>query len=193
MMTRRRTVLTAAASAALAATITLTGCTADQQPTAVSTPAASSVISQSVVLAATDESLADQLRYLIEEEKLAHDVYVTLGDQWGSRIFSNIASAEVRHQRQVEALLPTYGFDDPRIDQVGRFADPDLQALYDRLVAEGSRSQAAAFQVGVTIEETDIADLKAAMSGAPADVTAVLESLLSGSQNHLAAFQRQLA
>ena len=48
-----------------------------------------------------------------------------------------------------------------------------------------------AVQVGVEVEVTDIEDLEAALElEAPADVTAVLENLLAGSQRHLAAFQR---
>ncbi|MCB0135932.1 MAG: DUF2202 domain-containing protein, partial [Caldilineaceae bacterium] len=39
-----------------------------------------------------EESAA--LLFMREEEKLAHDVYVTLYDQWGLRVFSNIAASE---------------------------------------------------------------------------------------------------
>jgi len=137
--------------------------------------------------------LASDLRYLIEEEKLAHDVYLTLSSQWGGQIFENIAAAEETHANSVAALLTDYGIDDPRRDAVGSFADPSLQALYDQLVAEGTQSRAAAIDVGITIEETDIADLTERIATAPDDVAIVLERLLSGSQNHLSAFERQRA
>lgn len=141
-------------------------------------------------VAATTES---RLRYLIEEEKLAHDVYVTLGDLWGTRIFDNIARSETQHQNEVATVMTALGVADPRIDQVGVFADPSLQALYDRLVAQGSTSLQDAYEVGVAIEELDIADLNAdlAVEDDPA-VIAVMQNLLNGSTNHLAAFQRQL-
>jgi hypothetical protein len=34
------------------------------------------------------------LAYMREEEKLAHDVYLALYEQWGSTIFRSIASSE---------------------------------------------------------------------------------------------------
>jgi hypothetical protein len=132
-----------------------------------------------------------QLAYLIEEEKLAHDVYVALGELWGSQIFARISSSESTHEEAVANLLPTYGVDDPRSADPGVFTDTALQALYDDLIAQGSQSLADAVQVGITIEKTDIADLSAAIPNAPEDVASVLERLLTASQNHLAAFERQ--
>ena len=71
------------------------------------------------------------------------------------------------------------------------FTDPVLQALYDELIARGSLSLDAAIQVGITIEEKDIADLSAAIAAEhEVDVTAVLERLLAGSENHLRSFER---
>lgn len=132
------------------------------------------------------------LLFLIEEEKLAHDVYVTLGDLWGSNVFANIADSETAHQDLVAPLLDDRGIADPRSAEVGVFTDPALQALYDDLVARGSKSLAEAMQVGIVIEEKDITDLSATIAAEDeADVVSVLERLLAGSQNHLDAFQRQ--
>ena len=88
-------------------------------------------------------------------------------------------------------LLVEYDLADPRSDEIGVFTDPDLQSLYDQLVADGSQSRAAAIDVGVLIEQTDIADLTRALDDAADDVAVVLERLLAGSQNRLAAFERQ--
>lgn len=133
------------------------------------------------------------LLYLIEEEKLAHDVYVVLGELWGSRVFANIQNSETTHQGQVAELLVDAGVVDPRVAAIGEFTDPGLQALYDSLVERGSASEQEAFAVGVLIEETDIADLKTFLANeADPSVVAMLESLLAGSENHLAAFSRQL-
>ena len=66
-----------------------------------------------------------------------------------------------------------------------------VQATYDRLLAQGQVNEAAALQVGQTVEQTDIADLTAAQEGlTAADVRQVYEHLLVASQHHLAAFQR---
>jgi hypothetical protein len=139
-------------------------------------------------------TLEQNLAYIIEEEKLAYDVYTVLGDLWGSRTMSNITNSETSHQSQVATLLVSYGIADPRSSEIGVFTNPDLQALYNTLIAQGSVSEQAAMEVGVFIEETDIADLDAMMATiSEQDVLTVLESLRSGSVNHLAAFERQLA
>ena len=139
-------------------------------------------------------TLAQNLAYIIEEEKLAYDVYTVLGDLLGSRTMSNITNSETSHQSQVATLLVSYGIADPRSSEIGVFTNPDLQALYNTLIAQGSVSEQAAMEVGVLIEETDIADLDVMISETTEpDVIAVLESLRAGSVNHLAAFERQLA
>ena len=51
----------------------------------------------------------DSLLYMREEEKLAHDVYVTLYELWGAPLFSNIANSEQNHTEMVLALLYQYG------------------------------------------------------------------------------------
>ena len=173
---------TAVMSSAAASPTPIASLTADEAPTSVPLPSSAPE---------AESPVAAQLAYLIEEEKLAHDVYVTLGDIWGARIFDSIAASENAHQEQVAALLVAHSVVDPRADTVGVFTDPALQSLYDDLIAKGSRSLADALQVGVTIEQTDITDLSEAIAAAPADVVTVLQRLLAGSQNHLAAFERQ--
>ena len=134
---------------------------------------------------------AAALTYLVEEEKLAHDVYVTLGALWGSNVFANIADSETTHQDLVAPLLAARAIPDPRSAEVGVFTDPDLQALYDDLVARGSASVDEAIQVGIVIEEKDITDLNAAIAAEDEpDVISVLERLSAGSENHLGSFQR---
>lgn len=131
------------------------------------------------------------LLYMLEEEKLAHDVYVTLGDQWGVPVFANISVSETTHQELLLPLLESRGLLDPRSPEIGVFVNADLQALYDVLAARGSVSLAEAIQVGIAIEERDITDIAAALEAEPAaDVISVYERLLSGSENHLRAFQR---
>ncbi len=135
------------------------------------------------------------LNYLIEEEKLAHDVYVTLYEKWGARVFNNIKNSEATHQSMVLAVMESRGLADPRKSTVGVFTNSDLQALYDKLIAQGSQSQTEAYKVGVAIEELDISDLKVMLERLDpkdADIKSALENLLNGSENHLRAFNRQV-
>ena len=139
---------------------------------------------------ATDAATADLLQAMVAEEKVAHDVYVTLGDMYEVLTFDRIASSELRHQDSVRSLLDSYGVTDPTVgDAVGEFDDPVFQKMYDDMVEQGSTSLEAAAQVGIAIEELDIADLQAAIdAGQPADIERVFTNLLNGSQRHLAAF-----
>ena len=95
-----------------------------------------------------------------EEEKLAHDVYVTLYAQWGQPIFQNISQSEQTHTDALKVLIDRYGIVDPASKEIGVFSNPDLQTLYDDLITRGSQSLAEAMKVGAAIEEIDIRDLK---------------------------------
>ncbi len=145
--------------------------------------------------ASNSKTTADDLAYIIEEEKLAHDVYQAMYEKWGIRIFNNIQNSETTHQNMVFAVMESRSLADPRQSELGKFTDRDLQKLYDTLIAQGNQSQAEAYKVGVIIEETDIADLKKILGNLDAkdgDIKAVLENLLNGSENHLRAFNRQV-
>jgi hypothetical protein len=150
------------------------------------------VASMSPASAAVPTETAAMLQAMVVEEKLAHDIYVTLGDLYSVRRFDAIARSESRHQSAVRRVMDAHAVVDPTAgDPVGAFDDPDVQKMYDDLVAQGSASLAAAAQVGIAIETMDIADLDEALAAdQPADVTRVLSRLRAGSENHLAAFTR---
>ena len=140
------------------------------------------------------ETEAASLRYMHEEEKLAHDVYITLFEAWGLPIFQNIANSESTHTEAVLTLLERYEVADPVGDNgVGVFIDPTLQALYDQLVARGSVSLSEALKVGTAIEEIDILDLEEGSAQTnKEDILLVYANLTKGSRNHLRSFVRTL-
>ena len=53
------------------------------------------------------------LVFMREEEKLARDVYLTLHEQWGRRVFANISKSEQRHTDAIKYLLLKYEISDP--------------------------------------------------------------------------------
>ncbi len=142
----------------------------------------------------TEDSTVSTLLHMREEEKLAHDVYVTLYDIWGLQIFNNIAQAESQHMNSVLSLLELRSIADPVGDNaLGQFTDPELQTLYTALVTQGSQSRTDALIVGATIEDLDIADLQDCLSQPlDADIQMVFENLMRGSENHLRAFVRNV-
>ncbi|MBP9668916.1 MAG: DUF2202 domain-containing protein [Candidatus Pacebacteria bacterium] len=148
-------------------------------------------------LAAQDISDAERagLLFMREEEKLARDVYRSLGEEWRLPIFSNIAQSEQTHTEAVQALLVKYDIPDPAVRDVpGVFANPDLQKLYDELMARGGHSAEEALKVGALIEDIDLADLEVQIAATDnADIALVYGNLTRGSRNHLRAFTKQLA
>lgn len=137
----------------------------------------------------------DGLIHMRLEEKLARDVYTTLGNTWSYKVFLNIKVSEQAHMEAVKRLLVKYGIDDPITnDEVGVFPDPQFQALYDQFVLQGSVSAYEAFMVGKTIEELDIADLQNQLTNVVdnPDIIRVYQNLKSASESHLAAFNKCL-
>ncbi len=139
------------------------------------------------------QAAIDDLLFLREEEKLAHDVYIMLHAEWGRRVFRNISQSEQRHTAAVLKLLEKYGLDDPARKTVGQFRDPELQGLYDKLLADGLSSPLAALKVGAMIEEVDLNDIMLSMERTDQpDILQVYASLLAGSERHLNAFVRNI-
>jgi len=136
----------------------------------------------------------DGLLWMREEEKLAHDVYVTLYEKWNLPIFQNISQSELTHTDAVKSLLDRYSLADPAVGKdVGVFVNPTLQGLYDQLVTQGGQSLADALVVGATIEDLDIVDLQTRLAQTEkADIQLVYSNLMKGSRNHMRAFTQTL-
>jgi hypothetical protein len=192
----------AASLSALALTPVLTACggggdelASTTAPDALtpSVAAAQQPAPTATVAALSPEEIA-ALKFMREEEKLAHDVYVALFNVWGAKVFSQIALSETTHTETILALLVKYGIADPAAGKApGVFEDPVLQTLYNTLIAMGQPSLIDALKVGALIEETDIHDINAKKAVTDeADILQVYSSLLCGSGNHLRAFNGQL-
>ncbi len=136
----------------------------------------------------------DGLIYMRLEEKLARDVYLTLGKTYKQKMFINIPESEQRHMDAVKVLLDKYQIADPISDnEIGSFANSDFKKLYDELVAKGQTSFKDAMLVGKAIEELDIKDLNERLEQTDnPDIKAVYENLKQGSENHLRAFTNHL-
>jgi hypothetical protein len=134
---------------------------------------------------------ADLIR-LYEEEILAHDLYVALGEKFPDVMpLQNIPRSESRHRDALAAVLKAKGIELPKPPEGRRFASDGLDELFAKWLADGSKSAADACLAGVRLEDHDIADLRQARMDFPkhAEVFAQLEA---ASGNHLRAFQRNL-
>lgn len=145
--------------------------------------------------AALSDAQKEGLIFMVEEEKVARDVYEYLYAKWNLTIFSNIAKAEQKHMDAVIALLEKYDLDySATLQTLGSFENAELQSLYDTLTVRGEASIVEALEVGKLIEEVDIEDLEGLVADdMPEDLKVVYENLLKGSYNHLSAFTNQLS
>lgn len=132
------------------------------------------------------------LIFMREEEKLAHDVYVTLYNKWGAQVFNHISNSEQTHTNAVLMLLQRYSIPDPvGTNAVGVFTNTTLQSVYNDLIQKGNVSLAEAIKVGLLIEELDISDLQKQIAKTDnQDITLVYENLMRASRNHLRAFNQ---
>lgn len=142
------------------------------------------------------ETQKDKLFFIYQEEKVARDVYITLGEMYpNENTFASIQLSEQRHIDSARGLCTKYGVNISGVDEgsVGNFVLPVLQELYDSCVAQGTESHLDALKVGELIEVTDIKDLEDSMVGMPTDVVNVFSNLKEGSLNHLDAFRSAIA
>jgi len=146
-----------------------------------------------VNLPASGTLTADQkadVAYMVEEEKLAHDVYVALAATYPADFqFARIANSEAQHEAALRTILTRYNLADPTAGlAAGEFSTSAFQKLYNDLVAQATTA-ANALEVGVAIEKLDIADLTSSLDGVTApDVVQTYTNLRNASQHHLTAF-----
>lgn len=135
------------------------------------------------------------LIFMREEEKLAHDVYIAMGEVWDIPIFNNISRSESAHMEAVLGLLNKYKITDPVGDmKPGKFTNPEFTKLYQTLVSQGNNSLIDALKAGAFVEETDIADLQERIKQSDnEDLKMVYGTLLQASHRHLRAYSRNLS
>ncbi|MFA4641253.1 DUF2202 domain-containing protein [Pyrococcus kukulkanii] len=139
------------------------------------------------------EEEKEALLYMIKEEKLARDVYLTLYEKCNLTVFEMIAQSEQRHMDAVLMLIEKYNLTAPlTLDEVGVFENQELQELYNKLIGM-TTDKVEALKVGALIEETDIQDLEGWLTKVDnQDIIQVFGNLMKGSENHLRAFVRNL-
>jgi hypothetical protein len=142
-----------------------------------------------------DAALKELIYSIYEEEKVARDVYITLGKLYpDENTFANIQLSEQNHMDAVEKLCLKYGIEigvSDDLEYVGDFTIDSMGELYVGFVERGKDSLKDALQVGIDIEEMDIDNLADAIAedGMPKDAIRVFNNLVNGSLNHLDAFE----
>lgn len=166
---------------------------------------------------ALDHNERTHLEFMCEEEKLARDVYITLGATHpDSIIFGSIDDSEEQHKCAVADMLAKYNVPNPSTnDNVGVFTGESygwyFTEKYNALVEQGSTTDLDALYVGAFIEELDMLDINQCpkvivetdneinsvtdcgkVYTEKADINRLYEHLLSGSENHLRAYVKNI-
>lgn len=148
--------------------------------------------SNTVINPALSEEEKASLVYMLEEEKLARDVYTHLEDKWNEILFYNIKVSEEFHINAILKILTNYNLTYD-ILMTGKFQNNKIQELYNQFIKDGDVSIENAYTVGATIEELDIVDLRKHMKETKnLSIIDVYKRLESGSKNHLRAFVNAL-
>ena len=136
------------------------------------------------------------LLLMIEEEKLARDVYITLGEKYDVNVFKHISDAENRHLEAIACLFGKYNLENPVEGKaLGEFSNRKFRELYESLVIRGKTDLTEALKVGATIEDLDIYDLNELLDNSNIDnqdLKSVFKELVRGSRNHMRAFTKNL-
>ncbi|MFC1773461.1 DUF2202 domain-containing protein [Pseudomonadota bacterium] len=168
-------------------------------------------------IVALDFNEQTHLEFMCEEEKLARDVYITLGATHpDARIFGNIDDSEEKHKCAVADMLEKYKVPSPSTnDNVGVFTGEAygwyFTEKYNALVEQGSTTDLDALYVGAFIEELDMLDINqcpkvivetdneiyaASDCGKvytdKPDINRLYAYLLEGSENHLRAYVKNI-
>lgn len=161
------------------------------------------------VTQALTQEVQNTLVYMLNEEKLAYDLYINLYSYYEKnnsleiKQFYNIASkSESKHYEVVQSLVQRYGLNDTlstkSLDDTtnGVYDDQAVQDLYNTLYPLGQTSQEDALKVGCMVEVTDVNDLDRdiviAQDANASDVVAAFNALRDGSYKHYWAFDKAL-
>lgn len=163
-----------------------------------------------------DSNEQTHLFFMREEEKLARDVYLTIGTMYpNAAIFGNIDDSEQRHTMAVKAKIEKYGYEDPNTnDNIGVYTGvygDYFKEKYYQFIDRAAINDLDALYVGAYIEELDVMDINQCPAVIVAtdngindvtecgkvytknsDIKRLYNSLLNGSENHLQAYVRNI-
>lgn len=128
------------------------------------------------------------LRFQIDEERMARELYTAFGEKWGLQPFKMIPQSEARHESVLRQLAIRAGAIAP-VATAGLFETEEVQLRFNALLALGLESADSALRAAAFVEEQDIVDLDTliAATDSPA-LMAAAAALRNGSANHLRAF-----
>ncbi|MCR3884649.1 DUF2202 domain-containing protein [Methanotrichaceae archaeon M04Ac] len=133
----------------------------------------------------------DGMAFILEEERMARDLYMEFYKMTRLPVFLNVAGSEKIHIASILTLMNRRGIPAPQEDP-GVYADEALQRMYEDLLA-GADSPEAALRAAAQVEEASVHDLSMEIEGTlEPDLMSVYGGLMVGSEKHLRTFVRAL-
>ena len=148
--------------------------------------------------ATLSETELNDLIYLVKLEKMAYEVYTTLGQTYSSMpILGNISEAENRHWKVLQNLFVKYDETDPTLDEngddlaTGLYNDADMEDAYQETIDYGAVSLLQAMETGTIIEQLELDSLNNALGRTTLpDLTTIYTNFISADGAHLTAFEK---
>jgi len=147
--------------------------------------------------ATLSEAELNDLIYLVKLEKMAYEVYTTLGQTYSTMpILGNISEAEYRHWKVLQNLFVKYSETDPTKDGevdlgIGLYNDDDMSDAYDEAITYGGVSLLQAMETGAIIEQLELDSLNNALGRTVLpDLTTIYNNFINADGAHLTAFEK---
>ncbi|WP_187287809.1 DUF2202 domain-containing protein [Methanothrix harundinacea] len=131
------------------------------------------------------------MAFILEEERMARDLYLELYKTTRLPIFLDVARSEETHIASILTLMKRRGLSAPP-EAPGVYADETLQKIYEDLLS-GADGPVVALGAAAQVEEASVHDLRKEIEGAlEPDLISVYGGLMVGSEKHLRTFVRAL-
>lgn len=134
--------------------------------------------------------------YLIEQEKLAHDLYSVLDTIWVTEIFNRLSGDERNHMEKLNAVAVDFMMVVPNHFNEylpGQYINENLRHLYHDLLLDANLSLEDAYRTCANLEERKILDLRAALKQPNFELeTLTYKALLIGAEDNFKLFLRAL-
>lgn len=135
----------------------------------------------------------DSLFLIVEQKKLAHDVFITLSEHWQKRHLKLLVRVESLHLRAIKRRLKNHDLNSILGNSTGIFNSSKLQKLYWELVNRGQNSVLDAFHVSAFLKEMDIVNLQSVIDASKnTRITNFSQRLMNNSKKHLRILIKQI-
>lgn len=140
------------------------------------------------------ESEAEGIKLIIEENKLARDLYIEFYEMWEYDTFNKVSISDALYMDKTKVALERFKINDPvENDDKGVYESLYITKLYRDLLKKGKSDPFEAMRIGTTLEEMHIKDLNDLLENTSNDdLIELYTELKLGAISHIRAFYNLL-